>query len=199
MATRRPAEESRALLIEAAADVINSEGYAALSARKLAERVGLSRQIVHYYFRTMEELLLAVVRHYGDQGLARLAAAMKEGNPLRAIWDIESDSSATTHAFLAMAKHRPAIRAEIELYYRKFCELQLEAVTGYLASQGKRTQLSPRGAILLVQSISQGLKAEADLGGADSGHAEIRELMEDWLDAGGGSWECETPSEHRNV
>jgi AcrR family transcriptional regulator len=63
VATRRPEDESRALLIEAATDLINTEGYAALTARKLAGKVGRKRQIVHYYFRIMDDLLLAVIHH----------------------------------------------------------------------------------------------------------------------------------------
>src|SRR5690349_5277453 len=101
--TRRTADVSKAMLIAAAAQIINAEGYAALSARALAEKVGLKRQIVHYYFRTMEELLLAVVRHYGDESVDRLSDAMNSGDPLRAIWEEEPDASATTYAFLAMA------------------------------------------------------------------------------------------------
>ena len=81
--SRRPAEESRAMLIEAAVEIIRTEGYGALSARRLAEKVGLKRQIVHYYFRTIEELLLSVVRFYGDSGLARMREALRD-DPLHA-------------------------------------------------------------------------------------------------------------------
>ncbi len=178
--TRRAAAESRALLIQAAAQIINEEGYAALSARTLAEKVGLKRQIVHYYFRAMEDLLLAVVRHYGDESLDRLAGAMQSGDPLRAIWREEPDASATTHAFLAMAKHRPRIRAEIEMYFAKARDLKVEAVTGYLADAGLTSALSPEALVTIIQSIAQGLKAEEALG-SRSGHAAVRAIVEGWL------------------
>jgi TetR/AcrR family transcriptional regulator len=177
--TRRAAEVSRALLIQAAAGIINEEGYAALSARALAERVGLKRQIVHYYFRTMEDLLLAVVRHYGDESVARLSEAMKSGGPLRAIWQEEPDESATTHAFLAMAKHNPRIRAEVESYFRKLRALKVEAVTDFLAEAGL-ADLSSGALVTIIQSIAQGVKAEEALG-ADTGHAEARAIVEGWL------------------
>jgi AcrR family transcriptional regulator len=181
MATkRRPAEESRTLLIEAAADIINNEGYAALSARKLAEKVGLKRQIVHYYFRTMEELLLAVVHHYGDLGLARLEDALASRNPLRAIWETEADSSATSYAFMAMAKHAPAIRSEIELYFRKFRKLQVEAVARHFAETGV-SEVSPEAAVIMIQSIAQGLMAEQALGN-DKGHAQVEALVGQWIE-----------------
>ena len=178
--TRWTAAESRALLIQAAAEIINDEGYAALSARALAEKVGLKRQIVHYYFRTMEDLLLAVVRHYGDESLDRLSNAMKSGDPLRAIWQEEPDASATTYAFLAMAKHLPGIRAEIETYFGRFRNLKVAAVTSYLVDAGLTSDLSPAALVSIIQSIAQGLKAEEALG-STSGHAETRATVEGWL------------------
>lgn len=178
--TRRAAEESKALLIEAAAQIINDRGYASLSARALAEKVGLKRQIVHYYFRTMEDLLLAVVRHYGDESVDRLSSAMKSGSPLRAIWEEEPDASATTHAFLAMAKHIPSVRAEVETYFAKLRQLKIDAVTRFLADAGLDSDLSAAAVVTIIQSIAQGMKAEQALG-AKLGHAETRSIVEGWL------------------
>ena len=182
-AKRRPADESKTLLIQAAAQIINDEGYAALSARKLAEKVGLKRQIVHYYFRTMEDLLLAVVRYYGEAGLARLNEAFAAGNPLLAIWRTEPDSSATSHAFMAMAKHDPAIRSEIELYFKKFRELQIGAVSDWFARK-EISAVSPEAAIIMVQSLAQGLIAERSLGN-DVGHHEVQKLVVQSIVGGG--------------
>jgi AcrR family transcriptional regulator len=178
--TRRAAEVSKALLIEAAAQIINDAGYAALSARALAEKVGLKRQIVHYYFRTMEDLLLAVVRHYGDESVERLSVAMKSGDPLRAIWEEEPDASATTYAFLAMAKHIPSVRVEVETYFAKLRQLKIEAVTRFLADAGPGSDLSAAAIVTIIQSIAQGLKAEQALG-AKLGHTETRLIVEAWL------------------
>ena len=122
--SRRPAEESRAMLIEAAVEIIRTEGYGALSARRLAEKVGLKRQIVHYYFRTIEELLLSVVRFYGDSGLARMREALRD-DPLHALWAVEPDSSATTFAFVAMASHQPVVRAEMRRYMEARRKIQI--------------------------------------------------------------------------
>ncbi|MCW1432255.1 TetR/AcrR family transcriptional regulator [Novosphingobium sp. JCM 18896] len=178
--TRRAAEVSRAMLIQAAAQIINDEGYAALSARVLAEKVGLKRQIVHYYFRTMEDLLLAVVRYYGDESAERLSEAMKAGNPLEAIWHEEPDTSATTYAFLAMAKHIPSVQSEVEAYSSKLRELKIEAVSRWLAAEGIGDKVSAAALVTIIQSVAQGLKAEQMLG-TRAGHAEVRAMVETWL------------------
>ena len=181
-ATRRPGEESRTLLIEAAAAIIRTEGYAAVTARRLAEKVGLKRQIVHYYFSTIEDLLLAVVRHYGDAGLKRFAEVFRTGDPLRVIWEMEADSSATSFAFMAMASHRPVIRAELRRYMDEFRKLQAEAVARYFASQGITAKIPPVAAATIIQSISQALMAQSALG-ISRGHAETKAVVEAWLES----------------
>jgi AcrR family transcriptional regulator len=180
-ATRRPAEESRMLLINAAVEIIRTEGYGALSARRLAEKVGLKRQIVHYYFGTIDELFLAVVRHYGETGLARFSEAFQSGDPLRVLWEVEPDASATAFAFMAMASHRPAIRAEMRKYLAKFRKLQADAISRYFAAQGRALAISPIASAMIIQFISQGLAAEAALG-AVNGHKETKAVIERILD-----------------
>ena len=179
-AKRRPGDESRVLLIEAAARIINEQGYAALTARNLAERVGLKRQIVHYYFQTMEDLLRAVVRHYGEEGLARFAEALETEMPLRVLWETPADSSATTFAFLAMASHLPAIRAEVLAYLEKFKVMQTEALARYVNAHGLTLQIEPIAAVIVIQSIAQSLSAEAALG-TQQGHVETKAAVEAWL------------------
>lgn len=177
--SRRSAELSKTMLIAAAVDIIKTEGYAALSARRLAEKVGLKRQIVHYYFRTIEELLLSVVRFYGDQGLARFAAVI-QADPMRALWEVEPDASATGFAFMAMATHRPFIRAELRRYMDEFRKLESEAIAAYFEARGIKPAIPPAAIAIIVQSVSQALATEASLG-AQRGHAETRRVMEQVL------------------
>lgn len=179
---RRPADESKVALIEAAVAIIRNEGYGALSARRLAEQVGLKRQIVHYYFGTTEELLLAVVRHYGDSGLARLNAALESEDPLRAIWDTDPDTSATTFAFMAMATHNAVVRAELQRYLDANRDLQVEAISRCFARLGGPPPMPPIAAAIILQSIAQALAAEDALG-SSRGHAETKAVVEDALRA----------------
>jgi len=179
-ATRRPADESRALLIEAAAEIIRTEGYAALSARTLAERVGLKRQIVHYYFRTIEELLVSVIQYFGDRGLAHFDQRLGE-DPLRAMWEAQADASATTFAFLAMAGHLPRVKVEMKRYVEEFRQRQIKAIAAYFESRGIQPAIPPAAIAIIIQSVSQALGAEASLG-ATLGHAETRTVMKNMLD-----------------
>ena len=53
--------EKRRLIIEAAADEFAAHGYRGTSLAKIADRVGLTQQGVLHYFRTKQDLLVAVL------------------------------------------------------------------------------------------------------------------------------------------
>ena len=64
-----PDAKNRGLLLDAAEQLMIEEGYAAVTSRRLANKAGLKPQLVHYYFRTMEELFLEVFRRRGEEAL----------------------------------------------------------------------------------------------------------------------------------
>ncbi len=53
--------ETRRLLIEAAVDVLKSDGYAGASARVIAERAGSNQGLIFYHFGSVANLLLAAL------------------------------------------------------------------------------------------------------------------------------------------
>ena len=61
---RRP----RGALLDAAEQLMLEEGYAAVTSRRVAAQAGLKPQLVHYYFRTMDDLFLAVFRRRAEPG-----------------------------------------------------------------------------------------------------------------------------------
>ena len=118
----------------AAEAIIRDEGYAAVSARTLADRVGLKRPIVHYYFRSIDDLLIAVIRRGAERMLARLEAAVASDEPLRAVWEVHSDPSqaALTLEWSALANRRAAVRAEVARRSEQFREFQTRALVRHL-------------------------------------------------------------------
>ena len=63
---RVPASERRADLVQAAIQVATREGLAATTTRRIAQELGISVGIVHYVFRSKEELLHEVIRVIAD-------------------------------------------------------------------------------------------------------------------------------------
>ncbi|MGO9854340.1 MAG: TetR/AcrR family transcriptional regulator [Acidimicrobiales bacterium] len=184
--TRRIGTESsatRTALLDAAQQVLLEEGYAAATSRRVAARAGLKPQLVHYYFRTMDHLFLALVRRGAEQNLERQAEALASPEPLRALWELSSDPAGTalTMEFAALANHRKAIRAELASYGERFRRLQTEALTQIFERYGIDANTYPPAAMIVTMtSLSQVMGMEQLLG-MTAGHAETRELIEGFL------------------
>ena len=123
--------KTRAQLLDAAELLLLEEGYAAVTSRRVAARAGLKPQLVHYYFRTMDDLFLEVFRRRAEENVARVERAMAADGSLRALWQLNADLRGATFniEFVALANHRKAIRTEIARYAERFRAAQLEALT----------------------------------------------------------------------
>jgi len=76
---------SREVVIEAALDLIDTEGLAALNLRKLAGRMGISAMTPYHYFDDKADLLAAMVEH----AMAPLASDLDPNLP----WDKQIDAA----------------------------------------------------------------------------------------------------------
>ncbi|GFG51179.1 TetR family transcriptional regulator [Mycolicibacterium agri] len=186
MAERRigaPDAKNRTVLLDAAERLMLEEGYAAVTSRRVAEKAGLKPQLVHYYFRTMGELYLAVFRRRAEQGLEAQAQALKQPQPLWALWRYSSDPRITafTVEFMALARHRDELRAEFARYGEMFRERERQAIAEVLARYGIDTsEVPPVVWAVFATSLSRVLVMETALG-MSSGHAETLEFVEAWL------------------
>ena len=183
-ARRRGVESSatRAILIEAAAQLIREEGYAAVTARRVASRAGLKPQLVHYYFRTMDELFVAVIRLGGEMMLERVAKAVASEQPLEAVWRLARDSRHATMSmeFLALANHRKAVRAEVKRVAEQIRIVQTAALQRHFEVRGVKPEIAPIVAMMLMNSVAQNLLLEEALG-ISLGHEETRDFIEHCL------------------
>jgi AcrR family transcriptional regulator len=178
-----PDAKNRAVLLDAAEQLMLEEGYAAVTSRRVAERAALKPQLVHYYFRTMDELFLAAFRRRAEQGLEVQAMVLQAPQPLWALWRFSTDPAATaiTMEFIALANHRKALKAEIALYAERFREEQRKALTTILARYGvDPVRFPPLVWSVLMTSVSRVLVIEQALD-MSAGHRETVEIVESYL------------------
>jgi AcrR family transcriptional regulator len=184
-----PDAKNRVLLLDAAEQLMLEEGYAAVTSRRLANKAGLKPQLVHYYFRTMEELFLEVFRRRAEEALDVHAQMLKLPQPLWALWRFGTDPAFTriSMEFMALANHRKEMRAEIAYYAERFREEQRQAVATALERYGSRIQdegqdidIPPVVWTVLMSSLSRFLVLEQAIG-MSAGHAETLELVENYL------------------
>jgi AcrR family transcriptional regulator len=164
--------KTRAQLLDAAEQLLLEEGYAAVTSRRVGAKAGLKPQLVHYYFRTMDDLFLEVFRRRADKNLAHFERTVAADNSLRTLWQLNADprGAAFMTEFVALANHRKSIRTEIARYAERSRAAQLVALTAALEEAGiSPDELPPIAALLLMTGLSQVLSLERVLG-VTAGH-----------------------------
>jgi TetR/AcrR family transcriptional regulator, regulator of autoinduction and epiphytic fitness len=174
---------ARERLMEATAQIMRDEGYAAATSRRVAARAGVRSALVYYYFPTMDDLFLEVLRAGSEASLARIRQAITADEPLRVLWSINADSrwSGLYTEFMALANHRKAISVELKAYAERVRDIETAATTVALRAHGVDLEEYPPVAIsMLVAQIARSLCNENAIGMTE-GHKELRALVERYL------------------
>ena len=176
------AELSRKLILDATERLMVEQGYAAVSTRRVAAEAGVKPPLVHYYFKTTDDLLISLYHRAADETLSRLTKALASDKPLEQLWKLNMDAHRTVLAveFLALANHRPAVRAEIALQAERFRSMQAGALARVFRdlSLGPTVNI-PRGVTVLLAGAARVLVMEDSLG-VSAGHDDAHAIV-DWL------------------
>ena len=178
---------TRAKLLDAAEQLMLEDGYAAVTSRRVGQKAEISAQLVHYYFRTMDDLFLEVFRRRADEGFARFQRAIEAQPSLRTIWSSLNDGSGSAFnlEFVALANHRKAIRAEIASYAERFRAMQIAAISSILAAREPLPDgITPATVLVVMAGVAQLIALERTLG-VRGGHDEALALVERFLNDAG--------------
>jgi len=177
---KSPDTGARFRLIEATAKLMRDEGYAAATSRRVAAEAGVKQALVYYYFPTMDDLFVEVLRAGADASLERMRAALTDADPLRALWEMNSDSRLTglNTEFMALANHRKTIRTELRAYAERVRDIETAAVTVALRAGGVDLDKFPPVAVsMLIAQIARSLCNEEAVG-VTLGHREMRAFVD---------------------
>ena len=174
---------TRDKLLDATVAIMLEEGYAAATSRRVADRVGVQRAVVYYYFPTMDDLYLAVLRRGAQLSLDAQRTALASDKPLHALWDmtVDPNGSRLTMELMALGNHRPEIRAELAASAERFREAQVAALTHMLRDRAGDGALPAEVVSVLIASIGRLIAIEAGLG-ITAGHDRTLEIVGDYLD-----------------
>ncbi len=81
---RRPGTTAREEILDAAAELFTTRGYASTSTRAIAEAVGIRQASLYHYFKTKDELLSALLHQTVTPTLGFLSALRQVDPPLSA-------------------------------------------------------------------------------------------------------------------
>ncbi|NKY49005.1 TetR/AcrR family transcriptional regulator [Nocardia vermiculata] len=176
--------------MEATAQIMRDEGYAAATSRRVAAVAGVKPALVYYYFPTMDDLFLAVVREGAEAALSRMRAAITDDDPLRTLWSINTDSRFTqlNTEFMALANHRKAIGAELKVYAERVRDIETAAVTMVLRANGVDLAEFPPVVVSMLLTGAARIICNEGAVGVEQGHAELAAFAERYLRRAGAGW-----------
>jgi AcrR family transcriptional regulator len=177
--------KTRASILDATEALMREEGYAAVSSRRVAERAGLKSQLVHYHFKTMDELFLEVYRRNSECFFGEHLRALASPDPLDELWRFSLNDQGIELAmeFVAACNHRPSLREEMRTSTKEAKMIRDAVISKAIdtKSAGNITY-SPSVVSFIVAAVSRAINTEKMIGVTD-GHREIESFMADFLKA----------------
>lgn len=171
---------TRNALLDATAHLMVTEGYAAATTRRVAERAGVNNGLVSYYFGSLDGMFLALFQRGAERSFERLGHVLGSPQPLWGFWDLIHDrsNSALTVEFIALANHRKAIRDGFADHSSRFRRAEINSLSQVLRDYGVDPDEWPPAMVVLgLSSISRFLLVEEGLG-VDVGHAVAEAKIE---------------------
>lgn len=158
------------------------EGYAAATSRRVAAEAGVKPALVHYYFPSMDELYLAVLRAGAEVNLDRQRRTLGADAPLHALWELNNATGAQLWMeFMALANHRKTIASEIAGYAERFRDLEEATLSAALRAHGVDTAAFPPVVMsMIVASLARIMVLEEGLG-ISRGHREAKAFIDSYL------------------
>ncbi len=180
---RRKGSTSSAMyvaLLEAASKIIDEEGCQAVTTSRLANEVDLSRHIVHYYFGTIEDVFIGVIRYRHAQQIEQYKQALAAENPLNFILFKSGAVDHSVFEYIAMSLRSEKIRAEIKKCAQDFRDAFTHSIDVYLQGLGVTPNVSPELIGIMVLGIARTLLESSAIGLDDRNEAVIQ-IVQSWI------------------
>ncbi|MBV1688406.1 TetR/AcrR family transcriptional regulator [Novosphingobium sp. G106] len=178
-----PDASIRFKLLDASERVIARDGYPAVTSRSVGAEAGVDQKLVYYYFRNMEELVVATFQRRSETFLARLAELAVAQSPVKTFWELSSHRSGRLMIeFMAMATHTPTLREEVARYSEEATGIVETMLANHLSNaRPESATFSPAFTSFLVASLARNFILESELKLLRNPH-EIEQSIEALLD-----------------
>jgi AcrR family transcriptional regulator len=176
--------------LDAAERLLIREGAAGISTRQLAREAGQNHGLVHYYFGSVDELLLQTLERFTERILERQRALYGTDATFSEKWrtamgfidqDLESGYPKVWAEMEALAWDRPELRDRLRAVNDQWRSLLRDALAEAIDEYGlDESRFSAEALAALVMQFQKGLLNERLLG-FDRGHAELLSAIDSWL------------------
>ena len=180
---RVAAEEA---LLDAAERLLIDVGHAGITTRKLAETAGVNHGLVHYYFGSVENLLMRALERFTDGLIERQRAMYAADEPFIEKWRtamryLVSEDVKYEKIWMelqALAWNNVEIRGRLERVNAEWRAVLTDAFEAPHRELGIEMPLEALVALVLTFNI--GIMVER-LAGIEAGHAELLDWIDGWL------------------
>jgi AcrR family transcriptional regulator len=183
-AARSAAEDA---LIDAAERLLVDTGYSGITTRRLAEEAGVNHGLVHYYFGSIENVLVRTLERFTERLIERQQAMYAADAPFIEKWRtamrflVEEDVRYEKMwlELQALAWNRPEMRERLT-----FVDAQWRSVLTKAFAQPREElgiDMPLEALVALVVTFNFGVMVER-LSGISTGHAELLEWIDRFLE-----------------
>jgi len=167
------------------------DGYAGITTRKLALEAGANHGLVHYYFGSMEELLMRVLERFTERILVRQRVMYSApGVPFIQKWrtamgyideDLAAGYPKIWYELQAMAWNKPEFHERVAHVHEQWDIVLADAIGKAMKEYGIDRKSFPAEAMsTLVRTFNLGLLLER-LNGYDRGHTAMLKMIDAML------------------
>jgi AcrR family transcriptional regulator len=182
-------ETATTALLDAAERLLIEVGHAELTTRRVAAEAGVNHGLVHYYFGSMEELLLQVLERFTDRLIERQTTMYEADVPFLEKWrtamrwleeDVQAGYPKVWWELQAMAWNHPEMAERLMRVDEVWRNVLRTAFASALDEYGIDFPLE--ATVSLVGTFNKGVQIE-QLSGIRTGHRELLDWIDGWLEA----------------
>jgi AcrR family transcriptional regulator len=177
-------------ILDAAERLLVEVGYAGITTRRLAGEAGLNQGLIHYYFGSMDDVLVQVLERFTERLIARQREMYMRDVPFLEKWRmamgyLETDLGAgypkVWYELQAMAWSHPELQRRIARVFDEWRDVLTDAFSAAIDEYGLDRRRYPVTAVVsLVMTFNEGVFLER-LSGFERGHDELLAWVDGWL------------------
>jgi AcrR family transcriptional regulator len=182
----RPGHETEQALLDAAERLLGEVDASGVTTRRVADEAGANHGLVHYYFGSVEQLLVRVLERFTDRLIERQRELYAADAPFLEKWrramaylDEDLPYQKIWFELQALAWNRPELQERLAWVHGEWRAVLVEAFAPVREELG--LELPPEALVTLVYTFNEGLILER-LSGIDEGHRELLDWIDSWIE-----------------
>jgi AcrR family transcriptional regulator len=182
----RPGHGTEQALLDAAERLLVEVGAAGITTRRVAEEAGVNHGLVHYYFGSVEQLLVRVLERFTDRLVERQRQMYAADAPFLEKWRTAMGYLAGDRTYQkiwfelqALAWNRPELRERLARVHAEWRAVLIEAFAP--VRDGLGLEIPLEALVTLVYAFNEGIMIDR-MSGIDQGHQELLDWIDGWLE-----------------